>query len=229
LGFSDTEIAATSISFSAPSIGDGLPEKLSSLIEDNGYEVIIIDTLAAVAPNGRGGDVWKHQYAAITALQQVAREKHVAIVVVTHTKKNADAVAAHDAINSTGGTLAGADASWVFQKQKKCGPGEMCVTVEGRDFEGGEYMVRRNGAEWEMLGTADRVVPSQQEQTILKTLDAHGAPMQWSHLKRAAGIGNSFDAVLHRLLHKKQLVERDAFGNYKRAGMEDIFGAEQVG
>jgi RecA-family ATPase len=114
LGASRIEL---NVSFQAPRINQDLVAELSKAIAKNDYDVIIIDTLAAIsAVTRRNKGVWAGDYDTVSVLQQLASKHNVAIILVTHTKKNADRGDAQDAIVTTTGVLAGADAYWIFQK-----------------------------------------------------------------------------------------------------------------
>lgn len=221
------KLGATSnfdVTFQAPRMDQGLPAELSRLIEKHGYEVIIIDTLAAISPASNAGKgVWAGDYGVVAALQQVATEHNVAILLVTHTKKNADKGDAQDAIVTTTGVLAGADAYWVFQK-----PGQdMLLTVRGRDIQEDEYALRfdRDTATWEMLGRAGQVVKSSAQQKILEVMRANPQPFKWGELKKASGTGDAFDIGLKRLVARR-LVEQSKDGRYS---LVDEFGGSGHG
>jgi hypothetical protein len=218
------------VSTTAPPAGADLIAELCRLIDEDGYEVIIIDTLAAITPasQDKKGGAWAGDYKIISALQREVAGKHnVAIVVVTHTKKNADRGDAQDAIVSTTGILAGADAYWVFQRQAggAGGEGRMVLTVRGRDIEEEEYALRfdRDTTTWKMLGKAGQVVWSQQQQGILEALRTNDKPLRHSELKLASGLGANFNASLARLVARGS-VEKDGLGRYQLPDLKDLFG-----
>jgi hypothetical protein len=218
LGMENIEFTYTT---RAPRIDQGLVDALSQAIERDGYDVIIIDTLAAIRPAGVGKKgVWSGDYDITAALQKLAGKYNVAVLVVTHTKKSADKVDAQDAITSTTGILAGADGFWIFQRPQ--GHRDWMLTVQGRDIEAGEYALRfdKPTARWVMLGPAEQVVHSDAQQKILDVLGASTEPMQWAALKLQCGLGSIFDASLARLI-TKELVEKDDDGRYRRVdGLE---------
>lgn len=215
LGMADVEFT---YSTRAPRMDQDLIGQLCRAIEKQGFEVIIIDTLAAIAPTKRNANgVWAGDYDTISALQRDLASKHnVAVVVITHTKKNADSHDAQDAIVTTTGILAGADAYWVFQKK----PGHMLLTVTGRDIEGDEYALRfeKATATWAMLGKAENVVTSKAQRGIIAVLEASGEALAWRELKTRSALGPNFDASLARLVERGS-VEKDKQGRYRLAQM----------
>jgi hypothetical protein len=229
LGVKEGDVA---FGFTAARLDSGLVEQLNEAIERDGYEVIIIDTLAAIAPIAQGKKgVWAGDYDAVATLQrEVAGRHNAAILVVTHTKKNADKGDAQDAIVNTTGILAGADAYWVFQRQSggAGGEGRMVLTVRGRDIEEEEFALRfdRESTTWQMLGRAGQVVYSNAQKAILDVIDSNNKAMRWSDIKLASGLGSIFDASFARVV-SRGLVEKDARGFYRRASLEHIIGTSR--
>jgi RecA-family ATPase len=102
--------------------------------------MIVIDTLAKVrSAKARMKAAYDLDYQSIAGLQDIARQRGIAIVVIHHTRK-ADADDAFDTVSGTLGLTGAADAILVLQKRS----GSITRHACGRDIEDSETALQFN-------------------------------------------------------------------------------------
>ena len=125
------------------------------------YQLVILDTLAAVLqPNARR-DPLRSEYAEVNTLRRLAEKHKTCVLVVTHSRK-AGADYALDAVAGTTGMTAGCDAVWVLNRQKD---GNFILETIGRETEESVYRLsfeKGNPFGWRLLeeGAAARLPPA---------------------------------------------------------------------
>ena len=114
--------------------------------------MIIIDTFTRVRPpKPPGADPYQADSEATAALQRLALEFHVAIVLVMHQRKSA-ADDVFDTISGTMGMTASADVVSVLTRENS---GEGRLNLTGRDIEERTLALSFEGGTWQYLGEAD--------------------------------------------------------------------------
>ncbi len=142
--------------------------------------LVVIDTLARVRPDRRPtGDLYATDGALIASLQAIAVEAHVAILILTHTRK-ADPKTDRDALETITGTLGltgAADAVLVLRRGRYAQTATLEVT--GRDIEERQLGLRFDptSGSWTLVGDAAEVLESDARQAIVAALRSTGRPM----------------------------------------------------
>lgn len=157
--------------FTARLVNDGLLDELDQWrTNSTNPSLIIVDVLAKVKPpqkRNQGG--YAADYDAITPLQRYASEHRLAIVVITHTRKQ-EAEDNLETVSGTNGLTGSADSVLVLTR----GPSGSVLYGRGRDIEEIETSMRFDGGKWTILGNADEVRRSDQRRDILATLKENG-------------------------------------------------------
>ncbi len=130
--------------------------------------LVIIDTLAPVRPPRRGRDnAYDCDYAALSALQQLASDLAVAIVVVHHASKR-ESEEPLDTVSGTTGLTAAADTVLVLNRDSE----GVTLYGRGRDIDELETALSfdKTSGRWTVLGAAAEVRRSSERSKILITL-----------------------------------------------------------
>jgi RecA-family ATPase len=154
---------------SMPRLAEGGLDVLRNWIKSVPHpRLIAIDTLAMVRmPNRKDQSAYDADYAALISLRELAHEHGVAVVMVHHVRKM-DADDPFDTISGTLG-LTGCPDSLVILKRDTTGA---LLLARGRDLEEMEKAVSFNKQTcmWSIMGDADDIRRSAQQQTILAAL-----------------------------------------------------------
>jgi predicted transcriptional regulator len=137
--------------------------------------LVAIDTLAMVRmPNRKDQSAYDADYAAVIGLRELAHEFGVAVVVVHHVRKM-DADDPFDTISGTLG-LTGCPDSLVILKRDAAG---VMLMARGRDIEEYEKVISFNKVtcKWTVVGDADTVRRSSEQQAILAALNEGNGPL----------------------------------------------------
>lgn len=143
-------------------LNEGLCEQIGNFIDDNqDARCVIIDTIGRVkSGSSMGLNAYEADTQQYSILQELALQKNVAIVCVTHFSKLNQYGSGDDPferITGSTGLFGVSDAAWlIFGKR---GAEEMTFKITGRDSLDKEYKVKfdQNKAQWIRLGTADEV------------------------------------------------------------------------
>ena len=153
--------------------------------------LVAIDTLARVKPRTqKTGNAYEQDYSAMEPLQQIAVERRIALVLVTHTRKPVKAVAAGDVfdeIMDSTGITGGADTMLVLKKTRA--ENELSLWVTGRDVDDQELLIKwdPDTSDWKLLGPAETTRLSALRKSILDCLNRSGDVMTTAEV--AARIG----------------------------------------
>jgi len=131
--------------------------------------LVVIDVLEAFRTRARGKDnVYAADYETIKALQVIASELHVAILIVHHLRKAASDGDAQDKISGTLGLTGAADTFLVLDS----GPNGVTLEGRGRDIMeiNRSVLFNRDTCRWEILGEAADVRRSSERNKILDAL-----------------------------------------------------------
>jgi hypothetical protein len=152
----------------------GLEALQDFLKEHDNCRLVVIDTLAKVRPpRKKNSDPYEHDMLLGGALQSLAHQFSVSLLVVTHTRKN-EAEDALDEVTGTTGITGSADAIMVLKRGR--GKSDGTLTLAGRDIEEQALALKFHPDEgiWELMGDAAEYAMSQQRQEILKVLRENG-------------------------------------------------------
>lgn len=209
-----------------PRTNDGGVEAIRKWI--NGHfdaRLVVVDVLAQVKPLARGRDQaqYEHDYLTIKALQSLASETRVAIVVIHHTRKWAEVGDPFEKISGTLGLSGAADAALILDR----GPEGATLYGRGRDVEEIEAAVRFDHAtcRWEALGDATEVRRSDERKKVMAVLEeAHEAVGAADIVRATGGNRNAIDVLLHKMAKAGEVV-RVSRGKYALPGLAP-FNAE---
>lgn len=160
--------------------------------------LVVVDTLAKVKPDIKANkDRYAQEYAVMGELKALADRYGVAILVITHTRKQVSA----DPLDSISGTLGlsgGVDNTWVMQKPR--GEQQAALFVIGRDIEQETNYGLQWDAErciWSIDGTAAEVLARAGQQEVLALLRKSGEPLSVDDV--AVGVGKERSTVQRSL------------------------------
>lgn len=176
--------------------------------------LVVVDTLERIRPTSKPGS-WQYSndYAAISALQTLAHERRLAIVVIHHVRKM-DAEDPFDTISGTNGLAGAADTILVLKRQA----GNITLHARGRDIEetATACQFNKSTCRWTFVGEADEVQGSAERGAVLEALSCCGTDgMSIREIMVATGRRdrNAVDQLLYKMLHNGE-VERPKRGVY---------------
>jgi len=152
----------------------GLEALQDFLKEHDDCRLVVIDTLAKVRPpRQKNIDPYEHDAAVGGALQGLAHQFRVSLLVVTHTRKS-EAADVLDEVSGTTGITGAADAIMVLKRGR--GKADGTLTLAGRDIEEQELALKFHPDEgmWELMGEAAEYALSEQRQEIIQILRENG-------------------------------------------------------
>jgi hypothetical protein len=194
------------------------------LDEHPSARLVAIDTLARVKPKSvKTGNAYEQDYAAMEPLQQLAAERRIGLVLVTHTRKPIKATAAADVfdeIMDSTGITGGADTMLVLKKARQ--EHELSLWVTGRDVESQELLIAwdPDTSDWKLLGPAQEQRLSALRQSILNCLRRSGEALAAAEI--AARIGredadgrSTVKTTLYRMADQELIIAVGA-GKFRR-------------
>ncbi|MBB5053053.1 RecA-family ATPase [Afipia massiliensis] len=169
----------------APRIDNGLLTELDKWRESCvNPRLVIIDVYMKVrAPRKRGEDVYAADYAAVVPLQQYAAKNHIAIVLVTHTRKM-EAEDPLESISGTNGVTGAADAVLVLSRNSTA----TVLYGRGRDIEEIETAMKFDAGRWMIIGDAAEVKQSYERRKILRILRESISPLAPKDIAEQSGL-----------------------------------------
>jgi AAA domain len=153
-----------------PRLGEGCEDSLREWITGaDAPRLIVIDTLNYIRPaRERDEEPYTYDYRSTMALQRLAQDHGIAIIVVHHTRKSA-ADDYLESISGTNGLTGGSDSVIVLERQ---GDGSTVFKGRGRDIEEFELAARfdKDECRWRVMGDASESRLSEVRSKILKHL-----------------------------------------------------------
>ena len=175
--------------------------------------LVIVDVLARFrAATSPKLPAYEQDYAAFVGLQELAKERSLSIIVVHHTRK----AAGEDAVDDISGTLGASGAADAFIIIKNSAGGKLMIG-RGRDIEEFEHAVKFNleTCRWEILGSPDEVLASDNRKKIIEALKASSKPFSKKDLCAETGLtDDAVYSMLYRLI-KDGIVETADRGKYQ--------------
>jgi RecA-family ATPase len=188
-------------------------DDLRASIEEHEAELVIIDVLQKVrAPRKRNEDPYAADYAAMSGLHKLAKEKRIAVLVVHHLRKG-EADDPMDMLSGTLGLTAVPDTLLVLKRA------DGGVTLHGRsrdlkdEIELAMELNRLNGR-WKILGKVDEVRRSDERKEILRVLHEADEPMTPTAIAQAIGKPNVNVRVLLLRMGRAGEVRKTKRGMY---------------
>jgi hypothetical protein len=161
--------------------------------------LVVVDILAMVRPRRRKDQQpYEADYEAIQALQAIASQTGVAIVVVHHLRKSAGEVDPFEKVSGTLGLSGAADTVLILDRD---GQGAT-LYGRGRDIEEIETAVQfgRETCRWQILGAAADVRRTDERSAIIEALREAGEPMSATDIAAAIGVpGNNVRQLLFKM------------------------------
>jgi hypothetical protein len=183
--------------------------------------LLIVDTLARVRAHSRANtQLYEVDYRALEGLKRFADDRHIAVIVVHHTRKATADDPIYEVSGSTGLTGA-ADAVLVLRRER--GKANAVLSITGRDVEERELALRFDSSRfvWELLGEADAVRRSSERSEVLELL-AERSMLTPKAVAEALGRGyEGTKKLLQRMFSDGELTN-DGSGRYSRAALEPL-------
>ena len=175
--------------------------------------LVVVDVLAMFrSPRDAKQSPYEADYEAVQALQRVASDTNVAIVIVHHLRKSLAEVDPFEKVSGTLGLSGGVDTVLILDRDSS----GATLYARGRDIEEIETAVEFDGAtcRWRVLGAAVDVHRSDERKIILETLADASEPL--SPREVADLTGHSYDAVRQTLarMAKSGEVVKSGRGHY---------------
>jgi hypothetical protein len=175
--------------------------------------LVVVDVLAMFrSPRDAKQTPYESDYEAVQALQRIASDTNVAIVIVHHLRKSLAEIDPFEKVSGTLGLSGGVDTVLILDRD---GNGAT-LYGRGRDIEEIETAVEFDGAtcRWRVLGTAVDVHRSDERKVILETLADASEPL--SPREVADLTGHSYDAVRQTLarMAKQGQIAKSGRGRY---------------
>jgi DNA-binding transcriptional ArsR family regulator len=170
----------------------GLEALRDFLKEHDDCRLVVVDSFAKIKPvRPKNVDAYEFDMAWGGALQSLAQERHVCILLIYHNRKSEGEDPIDDVMGSTGLTAA-VDAILILRRGRGQADGTLLIT--GREVEEQELALRFHPAEglWTLLGTAAECAISQQRREILAVLKETG-PQTLTQLVKI--LGKNYDTV----------------------------------
>jgi hypothetical protein len=202
----------------------GLQELDGWLDGHPGCRLVIIDTLGrfSPAPNARM-NAYDNDYRVLAKMQTLAITRQVALVFITHLRKQPSTDSLEQVMGSTGITGA-ADAIWVLKRGR--GEGNGILTVTGRDIEEQELAVMfdKNTCQWTALGDAGKYQLGKERLRIIEYLEKSKEPVGPKDVAAALGYVERNVKGLMWKMHELGQLGKTSRGQYVAIAPTDDFG-----
>ena len=156
---------------SAPGIGDGFESMLREYLEMlPDAKLVIIDVMDMIADDLKRNEApKKHAYRNISALKEIAREKHIAIICVMHFRKLRDDDDFMNNISGSNGWVAAAD--YAIGLTRKRGEPEAVLQTDGRTTKAITMKVSQDEKtmRWDAIGNYESVEQQRREQAFIES------------------------------------------------------------
>jgi len=210
----------------------GLEDLLQWIDEHPKCKFIVIDNLSRIKEiPGKNLQLTDADTEALSGIQGLALERHIAVLMICHTRKAA-AESELDALSGTLAIPAVADTTLILNHPSRSLKGEMTVT--GRDVEGQKLALAWDpiACKWTILGNAEDIARSESTEAILAVLNQATEMMTPSEIAAATELKVAVvNMVLKRLL-KAGEIEKPTRGKYRSAGMtaeeKSLFGKTDI-
>jgi predicted transcriptional regulator len=176
--------------------------------------LIVIDVYARIRQRSLGSStLYEADYSSAVPLKSLADQHKLAVLVVTHTRKEAAADDPLDAISATTGLAGAADAILVLSRD----PNGARLIGRGRDLIDDidvALAFDRLTGWWRILGDTDEARRSQQQTAIIQALKAAGSPLSPKDIAKRANIDHDVAKHLVRKLTGSGVIEQSGRGLY---------------
>jgi hypothetical protein len=179
----------------------GLVDDLRGWLQDHPKtRLIVIDVLFNIrVPTRSKDDLYAQDYAVVQALKPLAKQYHIAIILLHHCNKRPKPDDPLDAVSGSTGLIAPADIKGVFMRAS--GEADWTLYLRGRPIPEQRLAFTFRECVWTYLGEAQAVERSSTQKAILKALEASGGPMTPKKISEQAGIrGDLVRFTLRRMV-----------------------------
>jgi hypothetical protein len=194
---------------------------LAEAVDQDGYRVVVVDTLGRVrSPRAGRGDAYLEDTKAIAAVHDLARERPGLAVVLIHHNRKADHPDDYiDALSGTTGITGAADHVAVLQRSR--GEADAVLRFTSRDAAEHDTAFGFDGYGWTELGPAAEHDLSKARAAVLDALDALSGEGSLTEISEQAGRDKAGTLRLLRGLAADGLVYQDGDrGPWKRRQLE---------
>ena len=134
---------------------DGLINKMGTFLSEHpNLKMIVIDTLSHIRSDKGGGNIYKTEYDDLTPLHEFALKNHVTVVLVHHTRKNAEGDS-YDSISGSNGIAAACDDVYQLHRPQRNAKHAKFI-MSGRDITPRTIDIAQNEqGVWESLVDAE--------------------------------------------------------------------------
>lgn len=185
-----------------------------------GVRLVVIDTLGSFRTNERKEGVYQQEYGEVRAINELAHEYNICVLLVHHFRKGAiDANYPFESISGTLGLQGGADGMIVLHRKDYHHPTDSAldqklgaIWCRGRDLDGDiELGARLHEGQWRIVGGVDDVLMSSTLHDVLNVMRQQ--PEHWFTSKEVAAEidGAKVDAVrkaLQRAVKRGSVISR---------------------
>ena len=175
-------------------LGDDGLDQWETTIEEHQAELVIIDTMHHVLPRNDTGTAYQQDYTLLAPVQQMVHRLGISMVLVTHTRKMADAENPFNMIQGSVGVQAACDTMLMLTTVD----GDKVLHVNGREVLGSEIAVEIQEGVFVASTIKDR------EDSKLSDIRSEIAEL----LKDAGSGGLTMTAIVVSLDRPKETVQR---------------------
>lgn len=153
-----------------PKLNEGGLQVIENWLEANPEaKLVVIDIWKRVRQSRqKNASIYDEDYEHLSVLQSLAMRFEVAILVVHHTKKAAEADV-FDEVSGSGGIMAALDTCLILHRSRSEADGELWIT--GRDVEESKLALKLEDGRWSLLGRAGEVARSRERRLILEAME----------------------------------------------------------
>ena len=203
---------------------EGLQHLEQELDKHKDYRTVIIDTEARFKPaptkNMHSYDSDTRAYA---PLQQLAIKRRMALILITHLRKQKGSDDPYEQIIGSVAVTGTADAIWLLKRRRVESQGTLSIT--GRDLEEQDLAVRfdKNTCEWIVLGDAARFQLGQERLDILEYLEQSTEPVGPKEVAEALGKKTDNIKALMWQMFKDAQINKSGRGKYSAIDAKEVF------
>lgn len=189
------------------------------IIKDYGIELLIIDTMKYILPNGGllKGTQYEIDYEMIGPVRDFAHDMSLSLLFVTHTRKSKDVDNIWNEIQGSTGVQSAADTMWMLEKK----PEGYNFHITGREMPENSFPVKM-GKDfiWTASTEQDRIEENSSDtrKLIFDLLDKAGSNgLPYGEIKRKAeqaGVNNGISTLLGKMRDAGEIKQPVARKNY---------------
>ncbi len=198
-----------------PKLDDVKIGELGKIVEENGLDIVIIDTLGSSIMNNKkkGLSSYMDEYELLSTFQRFALNHKISLLLLHHTRKmKADNI--FDEISGTRGITGAADANFILQRNKYNGE----LYIQGRDLEDTSYELELNqeNLTWYFKGISNTIKLTPEQQSIIDVFNSdYEKELKPAEIAKLLD-KNDIRPTIGKLL-SLGLLQKNAYGKYKIA------------